>query len=369
MVLSFAAVVVVVLSTTRGARSFAPSEKQPTKKPRVSTAPRRLRSVKGMYISDGITECIGNTPLCRLKRIGSGNAEILLKLESMEPCNSVKDRIGLSMIAEAEQRGTIKPGVTTLVEPTSGNTGIALAMVAASKGYDLILTMPETMSMERRVMLRAFGAELILTPGKKGMSGAVRKAEQIVEVLGADKAFLLQQFNNPDNPKIHREQTGPEIWKQCDGRIDILLGGVGTGGTLTGCAQCLKPLNPKLKVVAVEPAESPVLSGGAAGPHKIQGIGAGFIPGNADTTLFDEVVPIDSFDAIDMAREMATQEGILCGISSGAAVLAATKVADRPENKGKRIVTIIPSFGERYLSTTLFSDVWDECQRMKVDKI
>jgi cysteine synthase A len=319
-------------------------------------------------IAEDITELIGGTPMCKLRKVQGDKcqAEIVVKLESMEPCNSVKDRIGLSMIAEAEKRGDIAPGKTTLVEPTSGNTGIALAMVAASKGYDIVLTMPESMSMERRVLLKAFGADLVLTPAAKGMGGAVKKAEDLVASMG-DKGYLLQQFNNPDNPKVHRETTGPEIWEQTDGNIDVLLGGVGTGGTITGSAQFLKPLKPSLKVIAVEPTESPVLSGGSPGPHKIQGIGAGFIPGNADTSLLDEVVQIASGDAIDMARRMAKEEGIFCGISSGAAVLAAKIVGERDDMKGKRIVVIIPSFGERYLSTMLFQNLWDEAQLMKAE--
>jgi cysteine synthase A len=319
-------------------------------------------------IAEDITELIGGTPMCKLRKVQGDKcqAEIVVKLESMEPCNSVKDRIGLSMIAEAEKRGDIAPGKTTLVEPTSGNTGIALAMVAASKGYDIVLTMPESMSMERRVLLKAFGADLVLTPAAKGMGGAVKKAEDLVASMG-DKGYLLQQFNNPDNPKVHRETTGPEIWEQTDGNIDVLLGGVGTGGTITGSAQFLKPLKPSLQVIAVEPAESAVLTGGAPGPHKIQGIGAGFIPGNADTSLLDEVVQIASGDAIDMARRMAKEEGIFCGISSGAAVLAAKIVGERDDMKGKRIVVIIPSFGERYLSTMLFQNLWDEAQLMKAE--
>jgi cysteine synthase A len=311
-----------------------------------------------MKIANSVTELIGNTPLVRLNRITEGSkAEIVAKLEFYNPAHSVKDRIGFSMIDAAEKAGVLTKG-KTIVEPTSGNTGIALAMVAAARGYKIILTMPETMSKERRMLLRAYGAELILTPGPDGMGGAIKRATDLVE-SDPEKYFLPQQFKNPANPEIHRKTTAEEIWRDTDGKVDILVAGIGTGGTITGVSEVLKSRKPSFKAVAVEPDASPVLSGGAKGPHKIQGIGAGFIPDVLNTKIYDEVIRVTDDDAMETARRMAKEEGLLVGISSGAATWAAIQLARRPENEGKLIVVIIPSFGERYLSTPLFANLAD----------
>jgi len=306
-----------------------------------------------MRIANDVTELIGGTPLVRLRRVTQGvGAEVVAKLESLNPMSSVKDRIGLAMIEAAEKEGTIQPGKTVLVEPTSGNTGIALAFVAAVKGYECILTMPETMSWERRVVLRSLGAKLVLTEGPKGMKGAIAKADELLEKIPG--AFMPQQFNNPANPEIHRKTTAEEIWKDTDGKVDALVAGVGTGGTITGVAQVIKQRKPEFQAIAVEPEASPVITGGEPGPHKIQGIGAGFIPEVLATDLLDETLRVSNEAAFEMARRLAREEGVFGGISSGANVVAALEYARRPENEGKLVVAIIPSFGERYLNTDLF---------------
>ena len=311
-----------------------------------------------MNIANNVTDLIGNTPLVKLNRLTEGcKATVVAKLEFYNPGKSVKDRIGAAMIQAAEEAGALKPGMT-IVEPTSGNTGIALAMVAAAKGYKCVLTMPETMSKERRLLLKAYGAELVLTPGPDGMGGAIAKAKEIYE-SDTSTYFMPQQFENPANPAIHAKTTAEEIWADTDGQVDILISGVGTGGTVTGVARALKAKKPEFKAIAVEPAASPVLSGGQKGPHPIQGIGAGFAPAILETELLDEIIQVENENAFKTARAMATEEGLLVGISSGAAVWSALEVAKREENAGKLIVVIIPSFGERYLSTALFADLAD----------
>lgn len=309
-----------------------------------------------MKIANDITELIGNTPLVRIRHIAQQGAQLLAKLEFFNPGHSVKDRIGLAMIEDAEARGLLKPD-SIVLEPTSGNTGIALAMVCAARGYRCLLTMPETMSRERRMVLRAYGAQLELTPGSEGMAGAIRRAEQLLE--SDSRYVMLQQFNNPANPDVHRRTTAEEIWRDTDGQVDIVVAGVGTGGTITGVGEVLKARKPTLQMIAVEPDASPVLSGGVKGPHPLQGIGAGFVPSVLNTGIYDEVVRVKNEDAFATARQAAEQEGLLVGISSGAALWAGVQVAQRPENVGKMIVVVVPSFGERYLSTPLFAGLAD----------